>query len=60
MNTVKNIEQADDRQLRALVREFQWHQDYRVMIQSELPLLTVERGLLLNLLRVNSIFQFIH
>ena len=60
MTNLKPVEQADDRQLRFLTRDFDWHPSYCIMIRSQLPLLSVERAQLINLLMSNDIHSFLH
>ncbi len=57
MNIIK-IERANDTQLRLLAQRFEWLADYRDIIQSQLPLLTVERAKLIGLLKTNHINEF--
>lgn len=60
MKTIKPLEQATDAQLRALASRYQWMSEYREILQSQLPMLTVERAQIVGLLRTNHIHQFIH
>jgi len=58
MKTIKSVEDATDAQLRQLAARYQWTDQYQVMIQSQLPLLTVERAQLVGLLKTNHIHEF--
>lgn len=58
MKTIQPIEQATDQQLRDLCRRFAHFTDLRSKIVSGLPLLTIERAQLINLLKTNHISQF--
>ena len=60
MKTIKPVEQATDSQLRDLASRYQWMQDHRTILQSQLPMLTIERTQILNLLKANHIHQFAH
>ncbi len=61
MKTVKSIEQATDSQLRELSRPYAFLMNDALLniVRSSLPLLTVERAQLVNLLKVNHVTQFI-
>jgi hypothetical protein len=60
MKTITPVESATDAQLRMLVRPFEWHSQYWEMIQSQLPLLTVERAELIGLLKSVDTHYFMH
>lgn len=59
MKTTKRIEAATDQQLRDLCRRFAHASDLYPKIMSSLPLLTVERAQLINLLKYNDIGTFL-
>lgn len=60
MKTVKSVEHATDSQLRGLAARFALCKEDRDIIESRLPMLTVERSQLVNLLKNNHVTQFAH
>lgn len=60
MKTITPVESATDTQLRFLVRKYEWTDKYRDIIQSQLPLLTIERAELIGLLKNNDTHHFMH
>lgn len=55
---VNNVEHATDEQLRALAQRFQWLAEYRDILQSGLPMLSLERLAIIRLLKHNHVHQF--
>jgi hypothetical protein len=60
MKTIKPVEQATDSQLRKLAERFHWMAEHKGILQSQLPMLTVERAQIVGLLKINHIHQFAH